>query len=83
MDSRSLAMITGSPAKQREARRRAIPDAVATMLEAMPPAEVTPDELSRRVGLAKSNLLRYFDSREVVLLEPMDWLLRDWLAGDS
>jgi AcrR family transcriptional regulator len=67
--------------QQREARRRAILDAAAGMLEEMPVADVSLNELSRRVGLAKSNVLRYFDSREGVLLELMNGVLRDWIAG--
>ena len=66
--------------EQREIRRRAILDTAATMLDEMPVADVTLNELSRRVGLAKSNVLRYFDSREAVLLELMDRVLQDWLA---
>jgi AcrR family transcriptional regulator len=66
--------------EQREVRRRAILDTVAAMLQEMPVADVSLNELSRRVGLAKSNVLRYFDSREGVLLELMDSALRDWLA---
>ncbi|SHG34368.1 TetR/AcrR family transcriptional regulator [Geodermatophilus nigrescens] len=50
------------------------------MLDEMPIADVSLNELSRRVGLAKSNVLRYFDSREGVLLELMDAVLQDWLA---
>jgi AcrR family transcriptional regulator len=46
----------------------------------MPVAEVTLNELSRRVGLAKSNVLRYFESREAVLLELLRGALRTWLA---
>ena len=37
------------------------------------------NELSRRVGLAKSNVLRYFESREAVLLELLDAAWREWL----
>ena len=55
--------------EQREARRQAILGAAAAMLAEMPVAEITLNELSRRVGLAKSNVLRYFESREAVLLE--------------
>jgi AcrR family transcriptional regulator len=44
-------------------------------------AEVTLNELSRRAGLAKSNVLRYFESREAVLLELLDSAWQDWLAG--
>src|SRR5437773_10518415 len=50
------------------------------MLAQMPVAELSLNELSRRVGLAKSNVLRYFESREAVLLELLDLAWRDWLA---
>jgi AcrR family transcriptional regulator len=67
-------------AEQREIRRRAILDAAAAMLAEQPVAEVTLNELSRRAGLAKSNVLRYFDSREAVLLELLDAAWGEWLA---
>ena len=67
-------------AEQREVRRRAILDAAATMLTEMPVAQVTLNELSRRAGLAKSNVLRYFESREAVLLELLDSAWQDWLV---
>ncbi len=67
-------------AEQREARRRTILDTAQAMLDEMPVAEVSLNELSRRVGLAKSNVLRYFESREAVLLELLDGALRAWLA---
>ena len=66
--------------EQREARRRAILDAAATMLDEMPVAEVSLNELSRRVGLAKSNVLRYFESREAVLFELLDRAFRQWVT---
>ncbi|NED89092.1 TetR family transcriptional regulator, partial [Streptomyces sp. SID11233] len=66
--------------EQREIRRRAILDTAAAMLDEMPVAEVSLNELSRRVGLAKSNVLRYFESREAVLLELLDDFLGEWLA---
>jgi AcrR family transcriptional regulator len=66
--------------EQREARRQAIIGAAAVMLAEMPVAEVTLNELSRRAGLAKSNVLRYFESREAVLLELLDSAWQDWLA---
>lgn len=66
--------------EQREIRRRAILDTAAAMLDEMPVAEVSLNELSRRVGLAKSNVLRYFESREAVLLELLDDFLGNWLA---
>lgn len=69
--------------EQREARRRAILDAATAMLDEMPVSQISLNELSRRVGLAKSNVLRYFDSREGVLLELLDTFLHDWLAEVS
>ncbi len=66
--------------EQRAIRRRAILDTAAAMLDEMPVAEVSLNELSRRVGLAKSNVLRYFESREAVLLELLDDFLGSWLA---
>ena len=66
--------------EQREARRQAILGAAAAMLTEIPVAEVTLNELSRRVGLAKSNVLRYFESREAVLLELLDSAWQDWLV---
>jgi AcrR family transcriptional regulator len=67
--------------EQREARRQAILGAAAAMLAEMPVAEVTLNELSRRAGLAKSNVLRYFESREAALLDLLDSAWQEWLAG--
>lgn len=66
--------------EQRALRSQAILDTAAAMLREMPVADVSLNELSRRVGLAKSNVLRYFDSREAVLLELLAGSLREWLA---
>jgi AcrR family transcriptional regulator len=66
--------------EQREARRSAILATAAAMLAEMPAAEVTLNELSRRAGLAKSNVLRYFETREAVLLELLDSAWQDWLV---
>ncbi|MFI5959358.1 TetR/AcrR family transcriptional regulator [Cryptosporangium sp. NPDC051539] len=66
--------------EQREVRRQAILDTAAAMLGEMPVADVSLNELSRRVGLAKSNVLRYFESREAVLLALLDDFMRSWLA---
>lgn len=51
----------------------------------MPVAEVSLNELSRRVGLAKPNVMRYFESREAVLLQLLDGFLGSWLVelGDE
>ncbi|WP_433696823.1 TetR family transcriptional regulator [Nocardiopsis sp. CA-288880] len=66
--------------EQREIRRQAILDTTATMLEEMPASAVSLNELSRRVGLAKSNVLRYFESREAILLELLDRAWQQWIA---
>ncbi|WP_460073040.1 TetR family transcriptional regulator [Streptomyces sp. YKOK-I1] len=66
--------------EQREIRRQAILDTTAAMLDEMPVAEVSLNELSRRVGLAKSNVLRYFESREAILLELLDSAWKQWTA---
>lgn len=65
--------------EQRAARKQAILDTAAAMLTEMPVARLSLNELSRRVGLAKSNVLRYFESREAVLLELLDVAAREWL----
>lgn len=49
------------------------------MLAEMPVAAVSLNELSRRVGLAKSNVLRYYESREAVLLELLHGEARAWV----
>jgi AcrR family transcriptional regulator len=66
--------------EQRAARREAILATAAAMLHEMPVADISLNELSRRVGLAKSNVLRYFDSREAVLLELLSGSVREWHA---
>jgi AcrR family transcriptional regulator len=66
--------------EQRAVRRQAILETTSAMLDEMPVAEVTLNELSRRVGLAKTAVLRYFESREAVLLDLMDDRTATWLA---
>jgi AcrR family transcriptional regulator len=66
--------------EQRTERRRMILETAAAMLREMPVAQVSLNELSRRVGLAKSNVLRYFESREAVLLELLDARSGEWLT---
>lgn len=50
------------------------------MLTEMPVARLSLNELSRRVGLAKANVLRYFESREAILLELLDTEVQGWIA---
>jgi AcrR family transcriptional regulator len=66
--------------EQRAVRSQAILDTAATMLTEKPVAQLSLNELSRRVGLAKSNVLRYFESREAVLLELLHICAQDWLG---
>ncbi|MFE5034387.1 TetR/AcrR family transcriptional regulator [Streptomyces sp. NPDC056683] len=64
----------------REIRRQAILDTAAHMLAEMPTSAVTLNELSRRSRLAKSGFLKYFESREAVLLELLDRAWKQWIA---
>ena len=65
--------------QQRAERSRAILSTAGSMLAEMSVADVSLNELSRRVGLAKSNVLRYFESREAVLLNLLNAASKDWL----
>jgi AcrR family transcriptional regulator len=67
--------------EHREIRRRSILDTASSMLESMPVSQISLNELSRRAGLAKSAMLRYFESREAVLLELLDVALRQWVTA--
>ncbi|MFI1036016.1 TetR family transcriptional regulator [Streptomyces sp. NPDC020951] len=66
--------------EQRSERRRHILQTAAAMLAEMPVAAMSLNELSRRVGLAKSNVLRYFETREAVLLELLAQSAADFLT---
>jgi AcrR family transcriptional regulator len=66
--------------EQLAARRSAILAAARAALESRRIDEVTLRDISEGVGLAKSNVLRYFDSREAIFLELLDEECRDWLA---
>jgi AcrR family transcriptional regulator len=66
--------------EQLAARRSAILSAARAALAASGVDEVTLRDISERVGLAKSNVLRYFDTREAIFLEVLDEECRDWLA---
>jgi len=67
--------------EQVAARRAAILAAAAEMLAERPVADISLRELAGRVGLAKSNVLRYFDSREAIFLEVLDETWTAWLDG--
>ncbi|WIX88085.1 TetR family transcriptional regulator [Amycolatopsis sp. DG1A-15b] len=66
--------------EQIEARRRAILAAARELLAERPVADISLRELSCRVGLAKSNVIRYFDSREAIFLEILDSAWTAWLG---
>jgi AcrR family transcriptional regulator len=65
--------------EQVEQRRRTILDTACAMLRERSVADISLRELSERVGLAKSNVLRYFDSREAIFLEVLDQEWGAWL----
>lgn len=65
--------------EQRTARQTEIVAAAREMLTEMPLTEITLNGLGRRVGLATSNVLRYFESREAVLLELVHTETAGWL----
>jgi AcrR family transcriptional regulator len=50
------------------------------MLDEMPVVDITLNGLSRRACMAKSNVLRYFESREAVLLELCASGLDEWVT---
>jgi AcrR family transcriptional regulator len=62
------------------ARRTAILTSAREMLAEKNVADISLRELSGRIGLAKSNVLRYFDSREAIFLEILDEEFAAWLA---
>ncbi|MDE2419739.1 MAG: TetR family transcriptional regulator [Gammaproteobacteria bacterium] len=69
-------------------RRESIIVAMADLLREMKPEQISLNEVARRAGLAKSNLYRYFDSREAILLEllkedSLHWIMKAELALKS
>lgn len=68
-------------AEQKAERRRRILDAARRMLiERLDVQSLSLNELARQAGMAKSNLYRYFESREAVLLE---LFIEEWTAWRS
>ena len=58
--------------EQRAERRESILATAESMLATTRVSDLSLNELARQVGLAKSNVLRYFESREAVLLAIYD-----------
>lgn len=68
--------------EQRAARRATILSTAAQLLgEGTRVADLSLNELARHVGLAKSNVLRYFETREAVLLSLLDDVYGEWLSA--
>ena len=61
--------------EQKEERREAILAAAHALAVERSVRAVSLGDIAREVGLAKSNLLRYFESREEIFLT---LLLREW-----
>jgi AcrR family transcriptional regulator len=61
--------------EHKDERREAILAAALELAGERPVREISLGDIARQVGLAKSNLLRYFESREDVFLR---LLLREW-----
>jgi AcrR family transcriptional regulator len=61
--------------EHKQERREAILAAARELAGERPVREISLGDIARRTGLAKSNLLRYFESREDVFLQ---LLLREW-----
>ena len=76
---RVMSFVRAHSPEQREVRRATILDTARAMLDEMPVAEVTLNGLSRKSCMAKSNVLRYFESREAVLLELCVEALAEWV----
>ncbi len=67
-----------TPARQQE-RREDIVDAARTLLQRRRALELTLGELAAVVGMSKSSLLRYFETREAVLIELLQREWRSWV----
>lgn len=68
-------------AEQREVRRDAILDVARELLVQFPVREISLRELSRRVGLSKTNVVRYFETREAIFFALLNLLIEEWLEG--
>ncbi|MEV6304223.1 TetR family transcriptional regulator [Actinoplanes sp. NPDC051861] len=67
--------------EQRTARRTAILGAAAGLLSEAPLSEISLRELARRVGLSKTNVVRYFETREAVFFALLNQTAQDWVDG--
>lgn len=65
--------------EQREARRRHILQTTRELLQGQRLSDLSFNEIARQVGLAKSNIMRYFESREAILLTLLQEEYADWV----
>jgi AcrR family transcriptional regulator len=75
-----MSFVRAHSPEQREVRRTTILNTARSMLKEMCVADVTLNGLSRKSCMAKSNVLRYFESRESVLLELCTEALTEWVG---
>jgi AcrR family transcriptional regulator len=78
VDTRGTFQRARRPEQVRE-RRAAILATARDLLTRRRAADVSLRELADEVGLAMSNVLRYFDSREAIFAQILDAEWRDWL----
>jgi len=64
---------------QKAQRRAIILQAAREMLEDKDLAAVSLNRLAERVGLAKSNVVRYFETREAILMQILQEDIEDWV----
>ncbi|GAA4562662.1 TetR/AcrR family transcriptional regulator [Planotetraspora kaengkrachanensis] len=67
--------------EHRELRRQEILVAAEALLAEMPAEEISLRELGRRLGVSKTHVVRYFESREGVFLGLLDRLQVSWLEA--
>ncbi len=79
-DDQKPAFQRARSAEQREERRIAILRAASELLEAHPVRDISLRELARRVDLSKTNVVRYFETREAVFFALLNQALDQWLA---
>ena len=60
-------------------RRKSILDAAEQLLKEAQVADITLRDIGRQAGIATSNVLRYFENREAVLLELLNREYSAWL----
>ncbi|MEU6840383.1 TetR family transcriptional regulator [Streptomyces sp. NPDC046716] len=78
-DDRPTEFRRARSAEQREVRKRTILEAAAELLAELPVRDISLRELSRRVGLSKTNVVRYFETREAVFFELLNRELARWI----